>query len=1159
MMFHHSPPLPDAGARRRALLDYESTLLVEAGAGSGKTALMAGRVALMLAHGIQPREIVAITFTEAAASELLERIQGFVASLRDDSIPPELQLALPTGLSVEQRKAIAIAVGSLDEITCTTIHGFCQQLIKPYPIEAGIDPGATIVDPAAADLAYEDLMTAWLSARFGRARDGDGLGRIPPMSTLGSEDDFFAELIAIEPDRVVELIADAANFLRSKRTAQAPQVSLDTGALGRISDAIRDFADWYAACAIAETATAECVSDLTRFRAVLDDALGAPITGRVLARLLLHEPPPCCHSREPGFKAWRNKTKWQTAASAAGFAKARGEQLCAIAKAHYESSSDAYQTFTANITGAALARFVGEFDGLRHLYAEYKRQAALLDFDDLLHHARDLLAHDPGVRKALARRYLRILVDEFQDTDPLQAEILWLLCGEADESEPWAARRPRPGSLFLVGDPKQAIYRFRGADVDTYLVAKRSLLAHDPGSILEITANFRSSAPILEFANSCFQPLLSEAAGQPGFTPLTATRAGSSNGPGVACFEVPIAESHKDDKGKLNGDLVREHEATNVAEIVQRLIGHCEIWDKRIQVMRLCRAGDIALLAPTGASLWRYERALESRGVPVASQAGKGFFRRQEVQDLIALSRAVADRRDTLAFGALLRGPLVGLSEEEIADAIAALPARQDGSSPQLHLWTDRSTITHPILGRTLEVLQNLARKARTTTPYQILAEAIEELNIRPILRARYHLAPERALANAELFLEMARAYDARGLTAFALAMRRNWTDTEAQVEGRPDAEGDSVPIMTMHLAKGLEWPIVIPINSPTELYDDTSFLHRRSDNTVHFKLLDQAPPDYEAVKAAERDQLRRERVRLWYVAITRACDLLLLPRQTERKANDWLSIVDLKLDELPIFDHRAIAYAPNIAELDQPQNFQDETTWRNEAAAFASNRHSIVWRSPSRHEMPTDAPVPDRDEIFSDAAVLTERPSATSEDTGVSGSIRGSRERGLVVHKLLEEVLTGETAEQAEAPETRARTLLVQLGTAESARPEEGPNSREMAATVLHTLTIPEIAACRERLVPELTVFSAHANVDRTTYVGGVVDALARQPDGSIELIIDWKTDVSPSAQQIELYRDQVRDYLNATGAPEGLLVFVTAGQVIRVRPRPQLTVNAP
>ncbi len=445
--------------------------------------------------------------------------------------------------------------------------------------------------------------------------------------------------------------------------------------------------------------------------------------------------------------------------------------------------------------------------------------------------------------------------------------------------------------------------------------------------------------------------------------------------------------------------------------------------------------------------------------MPVASQAGKGFFGRQEVQDLIALSRAIADRRDTLAFGALLRGPLVGLSEEEIADAIAALLAREDGPPTRLHLWTDRSTITHPILGRTLEVLQNLARKARTTTPYQILAEAIEELNIRPILRTRYRLAPERALANAELFLEMARAYDGRGLTAFALAMRRNWNDTEAQVEGRPDAEADSVPIMTMHLAKGLEWPIVIPINSPTELYDDTSFLHRRSDDTVHFKLLDQAPADYDVVKIAERDQLRRERVRLWYVAITRACDLLLLPRQTERKGNDWMSIVDLRLDDLtdvrPPGD-RVCSQTPDVAE---PENTQDETTWRSEAATIAATRRSIVWRSPSRHEMPPGAaPPPDRDEIFADAVALSEQLPFEADTATVASAIRGSRERGLVVHKLLEEVLTRETVDHAEALENRARALLAQLGISEADRPDDGPHAPELAATTLRALAIPRL-----------------------------------------------------------------------------------------------------
>jgi exodeoxyribonuclease-5 len=1140
--------LPDAGARHRALFDYRAALLVEAGAGTGKTALMAGRVALMLAQGIRPCDIVAITFTEAAAAELFERIQRFVTELTAGTVPRELRFAV-TALSADERAAIATAAATLDEITCTTIHGFCQQLIKPYPIEAGIDPGATIIDPAVADLAHQEIMEAWLSARFGRVRGDDHLGRIPPIPNLGNEDDFFAELIAVVPDEVVSLISGAADFLRNNRTARAPHAELDTGVLRRLSEGIRDFADWYGGCGIVEPATAECIDDLAQMRVMVDEALSTPITGRVIVQLLCHIRPRCCHSSQPRFKSWQNKGKWQTAACQAGFSKARGEQLCAAAKAIYDRCSDAYQCFTANVAATALARFVNEFDGLRALYADYKRNAALLDFDDLLHHARDLLAHHPDVRQALGRRYPRILVDEFQDTDPLQAEILWRLCGDGGQDESWIAQRLRPGSLFLVGDPKQAIYRFRGADVDTYLNAKRALLAQDPGSVLEITANFRSRAPILDFANDRFQPLLSEAVGQPGFTPLAAVAAASPAAHAVASFQVPIDDRHKDGNGNLDAELVREQEASIVAEIVQRLIGNYKIWDKRSQKMRVCRASDIALLAPTGASLWRYERALEFRDVPVASQAGKGFFRRQEVQDLIALSRAIADRRDTLGFGALLRGPLVGLTEEEIADAIAGLPASKDDSPGRLHLWTDRSAIAHPVLSRTLEVLQNLARKARQTTPYQIIAEAIEELNVRPILRSRYRVAPERALANVELFLEMARAYDGRGLVAFTLAMRRNWNDAEAHVEGRPDGEADSVSIMTMHLAKGLEWPIVIPINSPTELYDDSRFLHRRSDNTVHFKILDQTPIGYELVKAAEREQLRWERVRLWYVATTRACDLLFLPLQSERKRNDWMSVVDLKLGALPVFDPGSIVYAPDLPQIEEPQNTQDEAAWRAEAAAVAGTRRSITWRSPSRHEMPHDAAPPsDRNDIFADATVFSEQPPLQPDNATVSSAVRGGRERGLIIHKLLEETLTGETPDYVEALETRARDLLTQLGISEARRPEDGPHAPELAGTTLRALSIPEIVSCRTRLLPELTVFSAQAEENRTTYIGGIADAVAYQPDGSIDLVIDWKTDVRPSVEQTDQYRAQMRDYVTATGAAQGIVVFVTTGQIVRV-----------
>ena len=232
-----------------------------------------------------------------------------------------------------------------------------------------------------------------------------------------------------------------------------------------------------------------------------------------------------------------------------------------------------------------------------------------------------------------------VLVDEFQDTDPLQIDILWRLCGEArkDGSANPLARALRPGALFLVGDPKQAIYRFRGADVNAYIGARTAI--GDEG-LLKITANFRSVEPILSFVNDKFEAVLSTAAGQPGFAELSPTCKAQPGTVAVAALDVA-------DEDDANADQMRDAEANRVADLCSRLVGN-RLVRGRNGVMRPCRLGDIALLAPVGTDLWRFEEALEDRGVAVSTQAGKGFFRRQEIQDLIALTRTLADGRDTL-------------------------------------------------------------------------------------------------------------------------------------------------------------------------------------------------------------------------------------------------------------------------------------------------------------------------------------------------------------------------------------------------------------------------------------------------------------------------------------------------------------------------------
>ena len=708
MPYERQQPAPaDVKARIQALTHHHRTLLVEAGAGSGKTALMAGRAALLVAAGVTPKQIAAITFTEAAAAELLERIQRIVKDLLSCKPLPELEPALPEGLSVSQRANLKDGADTLDELTCTTIHGFCQKLIAPYPVESGQDPGATILDPGAAGLVFDDLVDAWLSARFGRDPRKDGLGRTPPIEPAGTDgEDLFAALMLKAPDQTLNLIRDTAHFLRDHRTAGAAQSGIDREAYGQFASAVRDFASWYRDSGIEEPGTAAIVQDLLDVLEAMGEPDAGSVSGERLAGLLHHQRPAACKKGVTEFKRWQARGKWKTAAKAARLSAACGEQRYAKGLQLYEACGEAYVAFCNSLGSIAFESFISEFDAIGKMYRDYKRNAALLDFDDLLYRARDLLRDHEPVRAALAARYSHILVDEFQDTDPLQAEIIWRLGCEGAPQEPWQDHAIRPGALFLVGDPKQAIYRFRGADVQTYLAARCALSKRDPASILRITANFRSRAPILDYVNLHFEGLLDTSEGQPGFTPLSATRDAGDEA-AVAAFDVGPGEDHGTEKRRLSANRVREEEASVVADVVEGLIGSFPVVDKDDGVSRTARPVDVALLAPTGTSLWIYERALEERGIPIATQAGKGFFRRQEVQDLIAVVRAISDSRDTLAFGALIRGPLVGLSEEQIADEIHALPVESE-RAVHLDVQTDPSIVTNPVLRQTLEVLQSL-------------------------------------------------------------------------------------------------------------------------------------------------------------------------------------------------------------------------------------------------------------------------------------------------------------------------------------------------------------------------------------------------------------------------------------------------------------------
>ena len=779
--------LSDDAARHEAVAVRDRSLLVEAGAGSGKTAVLAGRIATLLAGGVAPRSIAAVTFTEFAASELLIRVRAFVSALAAGDIPVELRSALPNGLSAEQRGNLARADAALDEMTCSTIHGFCQRLIAPYPVEADIDPGAAVMDRDQAELAFTEIGDNWLREEL-----------------AGEESGLLAELVLRDANATIALVRTVLEHLRRHREF-APYELQDLDRLAaEFRKAVDDFGTSLDGAEAEEPETAVIAGQFRELAGEVAAALPAD-TAAALVALLVMAPHPELLTGSGSFRKYQKKGKWGAAAKHAGLAKADAERLNDAASAHYAICCETWTAFHQAVAAHVLASLVPLVTPVMDLFREHKRAAALLDFDDLIFSARDLLRDHEEVRSALAARFRHVLVDEFQDTDPLQTEIFWRLCGEPPgegDAGDWTAFALRPGSLFLVGDPKQAIYRFRGADIAAYLRAREAFRAGDADAVLSIATNFRSRAPIMEYVNARFETALSEENGQPGFQALDPFRPPRDGGPSVAALDVGVA----DEDGEANAQRQRDGEAEAVAELCARLIGGEPISDPANGGLRPCRAGDIALLAPTGSDLWRYEEALEERGIPVATQAGKGLYRRQEIQDLIAVTRVLADRRDTLALGALLRGPLVGLTEEELLDIVWSLPRTEDAPDDlsRLDLGVAPEEITNPLAREIVEKLQALQRRANATTPHALLSQAVDVLQVRPILLRRHRGQAERALANVDLYLGLSRAYGVRGLRAFAEAMTAAWSDEARAVEGRPDAQEEAVALYTMHASKGL-------------------------------------------------------------------------------------------------------------------------------------------------------------------------------------------------------------------------------------------------------------------------------------------------------------------------------------------------------------------
>jgi ATP-dependent exoDNAse (exonuclease V) beta subunit len=417
-----------------------------------------------------------------------------------------------------------------------------------------------------------------------------------------------------------------------------------------------------------------------------------------------------------------------------------------------------------------------------------------------------------------------------------------------------------------------------------------------------------------------------------------------------------------------------------------------------------------------------------------------------------------------------------------------------------------------------------------------LLSEAAELLHIRVILAARYGNRSARALANLDALIEMARPYAVAGLRSFVHDLQSHWEAKTPQPEGRTDSWEGAVEIITMHKSKGLEWPVVIPINTATLLRSPPEFVHRQSDNTLHWVMGGVTPVDLLEARQEEEHSQARERERLWYVACTRARDLLILPHLKEASGRSWSRAVDLAHDRLPELRLEGLPEG-RLPTQSAAANNQTSEVFASQAAQVARSSPAIEWKRPSDED-------PDRPENFE----IAPGESTISLDAPVP--LAGGRLRGILLHKLMEEFLTGELVEDEASVRDRARTLLGDLVGVQRLASGSVPDADEAATIALRTLRLPDVASQRSSMRAEIPVWTSPAP---EVLLAGRADAVLVDDHGHVTTVFDWKSDIAPSPADRIRHAGQLSDYLATTGASRGAVVYMTLGETVWVQPAAQ------
>ena len=855
-----NPGFQAADEQSRAIIreSLDETLFVEASAGTGKTTSLVDRVVNLVASGRTTLDrLAAITFTESAAAELRDRIRQQLELAGDDDTRGE-----------EERRRCRQGAADLDQAAIRTLHAFAAQLLHERPLEAGLPPAFETTDEIAAGIRFNEAWNAWLDAAL-----SEGSELTIPIAigiTLGMGLDQLKSVAQEFHHNYTDLIDTSFGPWVPPPTGATQQIVKNTPELERLCE--------YSNLGTEDRLYAHIHAKLPALHRLAAAPEGSPAAYRQLTRVL---------SLRAGNRG--RVPDWEKD-------PVTGRSACTALKTLL---SDLDKAATEELLLARRASLLPILESLREFaleYTEQRRTEGRAEFHDLLVWARDLLRDNLDVRDHFRGRFSHLLIDEAQDTDPIQTEIAMFLAEAlVGSSEPrqrptsWDEVTPQQGKLFVVGDPKQSIYRFRRADVAQMLRLQQQMDLSG-GSKVSLVQNFRSQEKLVTWVNHVFSFWMNKGKtegegeaegqdfGQAEYEQMYPRWQGDTGSP-VQPQVWALANEASD---KRIGP-VRQQESADIAALLNQIVSQqWQVLDEEAtrsngeETYRPARFSDICILMPRRTGLGTLERGLEAQDVPYRLESASLIFETQEIRDLLNCLRAIDNPANEVATVAALRSPAFGCSDVDLFvhydsggrfDYLANLANIPEG--PVSDAFAVLRRFHEDRLAGSIGALID-----RFVRDRMLMEVAVGHPRMREQWR-RYRFMVERAWQFA--------AAGGNSLRAFV-----EWVEDQISEHARvseapvPESDEEAVRVMTIHAAKGLEFPVVIltGINSgPRAGSDSVMFDRQRGRVEVGLGSQDKriSTEGFEALAEAEKSMSEAEGVRLMYVAATRARDHLVL------------------------------------------------------------------------------------------------------------------------------------------------------------------------------------------------------------------------------------------------------------------------------------------